>query len=58
MTSRKFEEVAANIDDAKTSADELQNAPDSETPEKIDELKNTLDRTSELIDEIADEEID
>jgi hypothetical protein len=59
MTSRKFDEVASNVDDAKTTADELQNAAeDATTPGKIDELKETLDRTSRLIDEIADADDD
>ena len=53
--SRKFDEVASNIDDALTVVEELQDEPDTNTGEKLDELQENLQQTSDTIEEIDDE---
>ena len=42
------------IDDAKTVVDELEDTRGVAIPEKLDELKNTLTRTADIIDDITD----
>ena len=54
MTSRKFDELASNIDDASTVVEELKDAPETNTGEKLDELQDTLKQATETIDEISD----
>jgi len=55
MSSRKLDELASDIDDAKTTVDELQNDPDTHRDEKLDELHNTLEHASDKIDEVEGE---
>jgi hypothetical protein len=55
MPSRKLDELAADIDDAFTVVEELQNEPDVQAPEKLDELHETLDEASDTIDELEDQ---
>jgi hypothetical protein len=52
MTSRKIQEVAADIDDAFTVVEELQAEPDVDTRDKLDELHDTLERASDTIDDV------
>jgi len=54
MPIDKVDELASNIDDAKIVADDLETGPDSAASEKIDELKKTLERTSDIIDDMAE----
>jgi hypothetical protein len=54
MTIRKIEEAAADIDEAVATVEELQEAPDVDTTEKLDELHNTLEQASDALDEVAD----
>jgi hypothetical protein len=54
MTIRKIEEAAADIDDAFATVEELQEAPDVDTTEKLDELHDTLEQASDALDEVAD----
>jgi hypothetical protein len=58
MSSRKLDELAADIDDASTVVEELQNDadPDADVDEKLDELHETLEDASDTIDEMENEE--
>ena len=56
MTSRQFNELASNIDDASTVVEELQIDPGADTGEKLDELHDMLEYASDTIDEIGDKE--
>jgi hypothetical protein len=61
MTSRKLDEVAADIDDASTTVDELQVKPDqdTDTTDKLDELHDALEHASDTLDDIENsDEID
>ena len=61
MTSRKLDEVATDIDDASTTADELQAKPnqDTDTTDKLDELHDALEHASDTLDDIENsDEID
>jgi hypothetical protein len=50
MTSRKLDELSADIDDASTIARELK--PDDCDGDKLDELQKTLAHAKDVIDEI------
>jgi len=54
MTHKKIGEVAADIDDATTTVDELQAKPDQDvdTTDKLDELHDALEHASETLDDI------
>jgi hypothetical protein len=52
MTSRKLDELASNIDDASMVVEELQDDPDTDPHEKLEELHHTLEHASDTIDEI------
>ena len=54
MSADELDEVAANIDDAQTDVDELEDTDGDAAPEKLDELKDTLTRTADIIDDITD----
>lgn len=54
MTSRKFDDLASDIDDASTVVEELQNDHDADKSEKLDELHETLEHASDMVDEIGD----
>jgi hypothetical protein len=56
MTSREFDELASDIDDASTVVEELQDDRDADAGEKLDELHKTLEHASDMVDEIADKE--
>jgi hypothetical protein len=61
MISRKLDEVATDIDDASTTADELQAKPDqdTDTTDKLDELHDALEHASDTLDDIENrDEID
>jgi outer membrane murein-binding lipoprotein Lpp len=55
MSSRKLDELASDIDDAKTTVDELQDDPDTDRDEKLDDLDKTLEHASDKIDEVEGE---
>ena len=55
MSSRKLRKrvidiVATDIDDASIVVEELQNEPDVDTDEKLDELHDTLEHAADTID--------
>jgi hypothetical protein len=52
-TSHEFDELASDIDDASTVAEELQDDHDADRGEKLDELYKTLEHASDMIDEIV-----
>jgi hypothetical protein len=52
MPSRKLDELSTEVDDASLIVEELQIAPDKDTPEKLDELSTTLEHASDTIDEL------
>jgi hypothetical protein len=56
MADPKFDELAADIDDASTAVEELQVDHDADTDEKLDDLHKTLEHASDMIDEIGDKD--
>jgi hypothetical protein len=56
VTSREFDELASDIDDASTVVEELQDDHDADGGEKLDELHKTLEHASDMIDEISDKD--
>ena len=54
MSSRKLDEVAADIDDATVVVEELQDEPGRSTTEKLDELQKTLEDASDTIESMGD----
>ena len=54
MASRKIDELATDIDDAATVAEELQDSPLAEAWEKLDELQETLEHAADTIDELEE----
>jgi D-mannonate dehydratase len=56
MSSRKLDEIATDVDDASTIAEELQGDPGVETDEKLDELHEALEHASDTIDELESED--
>jgi hypothetical protein len=56
MPSRKLDELATDIDDARTTVDELQNDRDTDSDEKLDDLQKTLEDASDTIDNLEDKD--
>jgi hypothetical protein len=56
MPSRKVDELSTEVDDASLIVEELQIAPDKDTPGKLDELHKTLEHASDTIDELEDKD--
>ena len=56
MTSREFDKLASDIDDASTVVEEIQDDHNADEGEKLDELHNTLEHASDMIDEISDKD--
>jgi hypothetical protein len=56
MADPKFDELAADIDDASTAAEELQADHDADAGEKLGDLRKTLEHASDMIDEIGDKD--
>ena len=52
--AEKFDELAADIDDASTAVEELQVDHDADADEKLDDLHKTLEHASDIIDEIGE----
>lgn len=52
MSSRKLDELATDIDDARTTVDELQADPDTDRDEKLDDLQKTLEHASDATDDL------
>ena len=50
MTSRNIAEAAADIDDATTTIEELQAEPDVDAPDKLKEVRESLDHASDVLD--------
>ena len=55
MPPRKLDELAVDIDDAFTVVEELQNEPDVQAPEKLNELHEALDEASDTIDDLEED---
>jgi hypothetical protein len=55
MSSRKLDELATDIDDAKIAVNELQDDPDTDRDEKLDELDQTLEHAADEIDDLEKE---
>lgn len=54
MVDRKLNELASDIDDASTVAEELKQERDRQAAdEKLNELHTTLEKASEVIDNIV-----
>jgi len=51
--SRRFDELASDIDDAFTVVEELQADPGGDGDERLDELHKTLEHATDMIDEIG-----
>jgi hypothetical protein len=58
MTSREFDELASDIDDASTVVEELQDDHDANAGKKLEELHDTLEHASDMIDWIAHKDDD
>jgi hypothetical protein len=59
MTSRNIAEAAADIDDATTTIEELQAEPDVDAPDKLKEVRESLDHASDVLDgEVEDDDDD
>ena len=56
MSSRKLGELAADIDDASVTVEQLQDAATADAHEKLDELHETLEDASDTIDDLVDED--
>jgi hypothetical protein len=56
MADPKFDELAADIDDASEAVEELQDDHDADADEKLDDLHKTLEHASDMIDEIGDKD--
>jgi hypothetical protein len=56
MISHELDELASDIDDASTVAEELQDDHDADRGEKLDELHKTLEHASDMIDEIVNKD--
>jgi hypothetical protein len=52
MSSRKLAELATDVDDASLTVEELQDEPDVDAHEKLDELHKMLENASDTIDEL------
>ena len=52
MTSRKLDELATDIDDASTDVEDLQADPDADDTGKLAEIHDELEKASDTIDEI------
>ena len=56
MADPRFDELAADIDDASTAVEELQIDHDADAGEKLEDVRKTLERASDMIDEIGDKD--
>ena len=52
MSSRKLDELATDIDDAKTTADELADASGTDRNDKLEELDKTLEHAKDTVDDL------
>ena len=53
---KKIDELAAAIDDASTTVEELQVDHEADAQEKLDDLHKTLEHASDVLDEIGDKD--
>ena len=53
MPSREHNELDAQLDDAKTAVEELQDQATSHTAEKLDDLRESLEEASDTLDDLA-----
>ena len=58
MPSRKLNELDADIDDARTTVEELQGDSAGDSAEKLDELSESLKDAADAIDELDEDEKD
>lgn len=57
MSSRKLDELASDVDDASTIAEEVQAEPDADDrEEKMDELHNTLEHATDTLNALEDKD--
>jgi hypothetical protein len=54
VPSRKFDELAANLDDLTVDVDELHD--DDVDSEKLEDVKSALEQAKDIVDDIADDE--
>ena len=52
MLDRKIDEVATDLDDASTVVEELQNDPNVDADEQLDDLHEALENASDTIDDL------
>jgi hypothetical protein len=55
-SSRKLDEVSADVDDASAIVEELEDDRKTDVPEKLEELHKTLEDVSDTMDEIQNKD--
>jgi hypothetical protein len=58
MGNPKIDELAVAIDDASNVVEELQDDHEADAEEKLDDLHKTLERATDVLDEIGEDEKD
>jgi hypothetical protein len=58
MGNPKIDELAVAIDDASNVVEELQVDHEADAEEKLDDLHKTLERATDVLDEIGEDEKD
>ena len=53
MPSRKVERIASDLDDIAIEIDELREESASADAERLEEVKNAIDRAGDVLDEIT-----
>jgi len=56
MSSRKLDELASDIDDAKTVVDELTDTSENDRDAKLEELDKTLEHAKDTLDDLEDKD--
>lgn len=54
MPSRKVERIASDLDDISIELDELREESPSADAERLEEVKNALDRAGDVLDDVAE----
>jgi peptidoglycan hydrolase CwlO-like protein len=54
MPSRKLDELATDVEDARRVVEELQDAPEVDTKDKLDELSEKLEQANDAIDDLEE----
>jgi len=54
MASRKTDELAEDLDDAKTALEDLRTTSDVDTADKLDELDQAIERARDKVGDLED----